>query len=195
MPWALAVVLTAVTATPMSGPHAKVASFCKPCADERTAAKTGPYRDVRVVVAGDRKVRPTLHSQVHHRLAVKTSSGWFSFDLGTDGVICGGDFQLSHSYTVTALQVKDVIPGGDPEIIIQAEQTTMGASQIDDRTIFVCGLGPSGTPSCTDALRYYRFTGTMKSSWMTSPSFRPDGTLDFLDDTGAVSSSMSITFP
>jgi hypothetical protein len=67
-------------------------------------------------------------------LAVRTSEGWFSHELGLDGVVCGFDQTISLRFSVHGVEVR-----GD-EVVVR-----LGAAGDGEQ---VCGLDTQGRPFC-----------------------------------------------
>lgn len=83
-------------------------------------------------------------------LALQYDGGWYEHHLGE--VV--HDDQTDHTITVRSIRVKDVVPGGAPELLVEVFEHDHGAiggpgeSVVDTEYLHVCGIGASNLPSC-----------------------------------------------
>ncbi len=107
--------------------------------------RVAPYQDLALVSRDS-------DDPAGMRLAIKTADQWYVVWLATwsnDGAH-HGDFAM------TSIRIKDVIPGGAPEILITGSHDDLGESHsyvtYGSRTeaLWVCSLGASGAPGCAE---------------------------------------------
>jgi hypothetical protein len=179
---ALSVAVTAATpslaTTRCSGPFPTPEAACPRCATRTILhMPPAPWLEVRVLIEGNFKELPSRENVVHHVLALRLRSGWWTREIGRD-------FGYEES-TTTSLprspEVRDVLPGRGAELTIEVDQRTLAPGsdgearhQIDTRTLHICGLGPSGAPSCTE-VETYRFAGSAQGSRDTPVTFSKHG--------------------
>lgn len=88
-------------------------------------------------------------------LVVQANGSWYTHRLAHVPHPSSGDLQKS--VTLRSITVKDVIPGGTPELLIEsadAEETKMNGAwpgSAKREYLDVCSIGSSGTPSCVRA--------------------------------------------
>ncbi len=109
-----------------------------------------PYRGLRFV-----ETRPSPYA-VHFHGAIQTDEGWFVL---TDLAVLGRSFGSNRERpTQLAARAEDLLPGGSPEVVLEAEtrwSEAEGGVELESevhRVEYLCGVGPSGRPSCTGAL-------------------------------------------
>jgi len=114
---------------------------------------------------------------MHHYLAVRLASGWWTQEIGRDVDFEGA---ITTSFPRSP-EARDVLPGAGAELTIEVGQTTLvpsedgtHPSQTDRRTMHICGVGPSGAPSCTSVETYW-FAGRASGSRDTPVSFNKAG--------------------
>jgi len=158
----------------MLGPFASVEQFCSKvvqpgCTEgedgpphfechklpEASVAKTtAPYRAVRIysTLCDQRGVVALLQ----YHLAVQLQSGWWFAPSRFDAVASG---HAHEKRTFPELAVKDLIPGGAPEVLVRS--TSSGSwynaghyyeSNWELEEWVVVGIGPSGKPSATPTI-------------------------------------------
>jgi tetratricopeptide (TPR) repeat protein len=148
---------------PLEGPVATIAAWCDahkdtPC--RLDAGKLGvrlehpspPWLEARVFLVGDEGPKDCA-------LAVRTARGWYVGTLEE----CQ-DQEFRHDVTAT-LAADDLLPDPGAELLVTLEGTDsmkdydkeLGHSvcciDADFTAIAVCGVGPSGAPSCTPTLQ------------------------------------------
>jgi tetratricopeptide (TPR) repeat protein len=167
------------TAKPLAGPFAGLDKFC--AAERKSkggdyatflcdaesgekgeltgpteAPAQGPYTAVKIFGSsgGYFADAPFGLGDASYYLAIKTKDGWYVF---TDFayVYNPGAFGIHESLEVTTLEIKDVVPGGAPEIVVRYEHSRgdsdLGLNeyqQDESEMLMVCGVGASGKPSC-----------------------------------------------
>lgn len=106
--------------------------------------------------AGLPSLNPEAEVLVH--LAIRTAQGWFVSEPVAD-IYNPGAFGIFSSLTATALELTDLVAGGSPELVYRfalgRHDSDMGLNEIEstsERSLVLCGIGPSGAPSCTGAL-------------------------------------------
>jgi tetratricopeptide (TPR) repeat protein len=115
-----------------------------------TGALAPPWQEVAVW-----SVSCTLRddSDVGYHLAVRTARGWYVYaGLGT-----GGEGRRhGQELKVAALELRDVVPGGAPELVVRWSETQSSYSGGSNRSwdseydyLLVAGFGASGAPSAT----------------------------------------------
>jgi hypothetical protein len=89
-------------------------------------------------------------------LVVQFDGKWYAHRIGHISHPSSGD--AKHSYKVRSIAVKDVVPGGAPELLVEVSEmdhTGIGGSVESLATrdrLHVCGVGASGAPSCVDTV-------------------------------------------
>jgi len=178
--------LVPLTGEAMRGPFAKLSAACADCSASMTAPErrvvpkpAAPFLEVRVIVSGDLKEKPSYSTPRRHYLAARLASGWWLHEIGYAAAATGRN-ESTRMVSEQRLETADVLPGGGAEILVETKETTHSGgrvrSQIDDRHLHICGVGTSGRPSCTE-VHTYRFVGHMADSWDTTVSFLKDGTV------------------
>jgi hypothetical protein len=115
--------------------------------DIQKAVTAAPYEEIRLIY--DKFDRETTY-----HLAIKLRGLWFVmanlYSLNNPGVM-----GISEDITISQFEVKELIAGGYPEIIIQARQQHTDidwgvheSEYLVTNTIVICGMGPSAVPSC-----------------------------------------------
>jgi hypothetical protein len=132
------------------GEVAKMRCTCKPKAIEKGLLKKppAPYRSVRIFQSGcERGGGMSDNNFVDVILAVQLADGfyWETLDTSESGHYCWETFQL------VELAVRDVVPGGAPEIVVRwSENHECRSGEADlEQHLRVLGIGPSGKPSIT----------------------------------------------
>lgn len=105
------------------------------------------------------------------RLAMKVGGQWYAAWLATwsmDGADHGG-------FALKSIAIKDVVPGGAPEIVIVGRWDELGESHSYETHgtmrdgLWVCGVGASGAPSCAFVYLGESFT---PHAYSASPSWK-----------------------
>lgn len=100
-------------------------------------------------------------------IAVETDGGWYGATLGS---ACGHrDSRSSSHLELLELAVRDLLPGGAPELMVRLREAERyadldgdgGRSTIESETLRVCGVGPSGRPSCVEPIEVVRHETTV----------------------------------
>lgn len=109
-----------------------------------------PWKDVRFV-----ETRPSGYA-VRFHAALRTDDGWFVLpDVAT---LARGTPGITESATRLAASFEPLVLGGAPEVVLEVETrwvVTEEGVELESETHrveFLCGVGPSGIPSCTGAL-------------------------------------------
>jgi hypothetical protein len=164
--------------TRCAGPFSTPEAACPRCAARAVLrAPPVPWLEVRVLTKGNLEQPPSRENVVHHVLALRLPSGWWTQEIGRD---FGFEEATSTSFPQSP-EVRDLLPGGGAELTIEVDGTTLAPSsdgearhQVDTRTLHICGLGRSGAPSCTE-VETYRFAGSARGSRDTPVSFSKRG--------------------
>jgi hypothetical protein len=182
---AILALTTAANAAPPSlattrcaGPFATLEAACSRCvARDAIRQPPAPWLEVRVLAQGNLARPPSRENVVHHYLAARLPSGWWTQEIGRD-------FDFEGAITTSSPrppEARDVLPGLGAELTIEVGQTTLVPgeggevpSRTERRTLHLCGVGPNGAPSCT-AVETYRFTGRARGSCDTPVSFSKAG--------------------
>jgi tetratricopeptide (TPR) repeat protein len=154
---------------------------------------------------GEGETEPSYYPESYHFVAIQTAEGWFLLE-DSDYIYNPGAFGISAELLTEKFEIKDVIPGGDPELVLVTDQqrydSDMGINEVEQyqhKTLRVCGLGASAKPSCAkillseDASRGvlldeeeevlkkenpdFKHEGFYKVSWALDFSFTSDGKL------------------
>jgi hypothetical protein len=97
-------------------------------------------------------------------IVVDTAGGWYGAPLGA---ACGHADSRSWSHLeLVELAVKDVLPGGAPELVVRLREVERHASMdndgvetdVDSELLVLCGVGDAGRPACAEPL-------TVKRRW------------------------------
>lgn len=180
------------TAAPLEGPAKKLAELCAGCTVSRKLPAEGPYRAVQIVTSSWKSPAPGKMKNTSYSLAVRTDAGWFVMShLGTSGMLCGGDSLFHVDFDLEGLEIRDVVPGAPPEILVAWEGSAHG---IRDSEILVCSIGPSGTPSCVGPLISTRSHPSAAQSWDSGVTFTPEGGLAFVSG-DEVTGPYTLVFP
>jgi hypothetical protein len=167
---------TALAADRCQGPSPTLAAACPKCVDRAAiASPAAPWLEVRVLAAGDLSRPLSRANVVHHFLAARLPSGWWTCGLGQSGAVA--DTPVT-SRSVGAPSVEDLLPGGGAELKVEVTSTTVSVErpQVEVRRLHLCGVGHSRAPSCT-SLETYRFAGELAGSRDTPATFLKDGTI------------------
>lgn len=125
------------------GPHAEVVAV-------PTGKLPSPWKALRFV-----ETRPSAY-EVRLHAALRTDDGWFV--LPDVAALVRGTPGTTESATRLAAWVEPLLPGGAPEVVLEVEtrwEVTEEGVELESETHRVellCGVGPSGVPSCTGAL-------------------------------------------
>lgn len=180
------------TAAPLEGPEKKLSLLCDKCSVAKKLPAQGPYRAVQIVKSTWNSPAPGKMKNTSYSLAIRTDDGWYLMGhLGTSGMLCGGESLFHVDFDLQALEIRDVVPGDPPEILVAWEGS---AHDIRDDEILVCSIGPSGTPSCVGPLVSTRNHPSAAQSWDSAVEFTPDGELTFVSDTGTTG-PFTLVFP
>ncbi|HEX3906248.1 MAG TPA: hypothetical protein VH853_25730 [Polyangia bacterium] len=169
---------SSLATTRFAGPFASMEAACPGCGARDAIRKPpAPWLEVRVLMAGNLARPLSPGNSVHHYLAVHLRSGWWTQEIGRN-VDFEGAITTSSPRSPEA---RDVLPSVGAELTIEVRQTTQvpgedgeAPSQTERRTLHICGVGPSGAPSCT-AVETYRFAGQASGSLDTPVSFNKAG--------------------
>jgi hypothetical protein len=184
-----------LTGTVLDGPKPTLEDLFPGCKVDKKIAvpKKGPYKGVMIVTSTWPSPAPGDQLNTSYHLAIRTSDGWFIMRyLGTSGVNCGGESLFSTNIALKTFEMRDVLPGDPPEVLLAYEESVEG---IKDEKVLVCGIGPSRKPSCIGPMTPSRDDpeGSYKS-WKNEVIFNPDGKLEFMSGQDAVA-TFTIFFP
>ena len=177
---------------PMQGPLAKLDEMCPSCKVEAKppAKPAAPYLEVALLSNEWGSPAPGDRMNTSYHMGIKTAKGWYLVRyLGTDGELCGGESLFWVSFDLVSLDMDDVIPGGTPEVILRFSESSEGA---DTGEVLVCGIGPSGEPTCVGPLITTR--NGEGGSFETEPVFH-DGAIDFVYPDGTSKGPAALVFP
>ncbi len=146
-------------AVAMSGPAASIKAACL-AADPGdhaegftcTEKKLGKRVKARAPFKKLGRVQRRSAGFVEEMLAIQTDAGWYVTSL----MMLGTDYGGRGTVTISSIKIKDVIPGGAPEVIIVGKRKESYESNSYARygetreLLWVCGVGGSGTPSCAE---------------------------------------------
>lgn len=145
---------TFVAAEAYAGPAATIQAACAEegvkCKAKKLKKKpkpVAPYVDLGLI---GRKGEGTFEEY----LGIQTDKGWYLFELFSWGTGYGGRGSLK----LTSVEIRDVVPGGSPEVLVTGKRVTSSESSSYGRhgdkeeLLWVCGVGPSGAPSCAEIL-------------------------------------------
>lgn len=117
----------------------------------------GPILEARVIWAPGTTM-PSTEAEVLVMLAIRTDKGWFVSPPVAD-VYNPGAFGIHASMTAKSLELADLVTGGAPELsyrfVSSRYDSDMGVNEYEDSvetSLVLCGVGPSGKPSCTAAI-------------------------------------------
>jgi Tetratricopeptide repeat len=150
----------------LAGPYPSLDAYCaaftkeqdEPCVLDRASAPKlpelkleAPYRELAVLLTG--------YDQ-HCTLAIRTGAGWFIDEYVTECREMGGHWE--RFVDVEAAALRDLVAGGAKELTLELETSEwfnetpedaaddeMVVTNEKSRWLMVCGVGASGTPSCT----------------------------------------------
>jgi hypothetical protein len=164
----------------LSGPEPTLKTLCPDCKVYKKIGvpKKGPYKSVMILTSTWPSPAPGDQINTSYHLAIRSSDGWFIMEyLGTSGTNCGGESLFSTSFVLKTLEMRDVLPGDPPEVLLTYEES---ADAIRDMKLVICGVGPSAKPSCIGPLTPARIdpAGAYKS-WEDEVTFNPDGSIEF----------------
>jgi hypothetical protein len=144
-------------AQPALGQGATIEAACLQLGNEDSTCKkkklgkkvkaVAPFKGAALVQLRDGGVRKEL-------LGVQTDAGWHVFSLLDWGTDYGG----KGSVTITSARIKDVVPGGAPELVVTAKRKWSNESSSyhiygsKEELIWVCGVGASNAPSCAEIM-------------------------------------------
>lgn len=157
-----------ITAAPSLGPAASIEAacalvpreaddtdegFCQVDTTSKDAKKIGklkleaPYQQLALVLRDS-------DGPAAARLAIRAGDQWYLATLAEWGM-----YGAEHGgMSVTSIKLKDVIPGGAPEILITGGHEDLAESHDYNtfgnryESLWVCSVGASGAPSCAEVL-------------------------------------------
>jgi tetratricopeptide (TPR) repeat protein len=145
--------------------------------DYKKVKASGPYKEVRVVSSvaplfdDPESVSLNGPGELVNHLAILTSTGWYVEDGGLY-VYNPGAFGIFQDSSLLSLEIKDVIPGDQPELLFtyafsQSDHDMAGAIQYYSHTVetIICGVGASGAPGCTNPIITKSTSGVDISLW------------------------------
>ncbi|MFH1434783.1 MAG: hypothetical protein ABIJ56_03610 [Pseudomonadota bacterium] len=179
----------------MQGPKPTMNELCGGCKEDKelTPLPEGPYKSVKLVYNEWDSPSPGPMLNDTYALAVQTSEGWFvKTHLGTAGILCGGKSLFHVGFTFESWEIRDIIPGGAPELLVEWKGSANG---IRDEFLLICGIGPSKKPSCIGPYMPKRnHPDGYSKSWESKVVFLPGGRLELHGDTW-VQGPFTLTFP
>lgn len=142
---------------------------------------SAPYKEVSVVGAYhamyQEEGKPAEFQglgEVLYQLALKTDKGWYVVPNGLY-VYNPGAFGIFQSFVPTSIEIKDAIPGGQPEVLFSYEYQTSDHDMAgailyyaNTKETVICGVGASGAPSCTNPIVTQSTDGVDTSLWDTA---------------------------
>jgi hypothetical protein len=177
----------------MDGPFATLADFCKTgvareqcvatnaeekpklsCDWQHPAKKiepaAPPFSAVRVFASEcSQKDGDLVSAELY--LAVQAANRWYVVGLG-DTV---NTERQTQQIDVQELAVRDVLPGGAPELLVRTSRSSMyrglDASEIESLHLF--GIGPSGKPSGTAAITVEESDDKDDLDRLSEPDYKP----------------------
>jgi tetratricopeptide (TPR) repeat protein len=119
----------------------------------RALANTGDLLEAAFVLTNDE-----VSDLTYHHLALRTAAGWFvGPSLALDGD--GGAGNVHFALGELTFETLELVPGGGDELMVRVEESftdlDMGVDTLHDETSerrVACGIGRSGTPSCTSPI-------------------------------------------
>lgn len=105
-----------------------------------------PWTGLRFV-----ETRPDPYTARFHA-ALRTSEGWFVVpDVAS---LSRGMPETTERVTRLGARVEELVPGGAPQVVLEVETSwdELEGDGETHRVELLCGVGPSGAPSCTGAL-------------------------------------------
>lgn len=179
-------------AAPLDGPEKKLSDLCGKCKVKKKVPAQAPYKAVQIVGSTYDSPKPGKMKNTTYSLAIRTEAGWFLMShLGTSGVLCGGKSLFHVDFDLSGIEIRDVVPGDPPEILVGFEGSAHG---IRDDEILICSIGPSGVPSCVGPLISTRNHPEASESWDSGVEFTPEGGLTFVSGT-EVTGPFKLVFP
>lgn len=170
-------------ASGLDGPL-KAAKVKAPYKEVKIIALTAPLYSDGSVTEFDRTTR-----DVSYNLAIRTDTGWYVQHNGLY-VYNPGAFGIYQEAEFSSIEVKDAIPGGQPEIIYQYKHHASDSDMAGALTRYstreetvICGVGASGAVSCTNPIVTKDISGLDASLWeaelgpLTEKEFRSEWTL------------------
>src|SRR5262249_22080229 len=108
---------------------------------------SAPYKEIRYFSTECSQRGGDLVTADYY-LAIKLPTGWYL--AGQAGSTLNSMKQMNE-LTVEKLEVRDVVPGGAPEVVLRTQTTSdyRGTDSVDSTWLNVAGVGPSGRPSAT----------------------------------------------
>lgn len=98
---------------------------------------------------------PIGQGHTFYHLVVRTKLGFFIREQAAS-TYNPGAFGITESLEVKDFSIRDVLPGGAPEILFRSVHTrtdsNVSMNELEesiDETLMVCGMGGTGKPSCT----------------------------------------------
>jgi tetratricopeptide (TPR) repeat protein len=104
--------------------------------------------------AGEPGSELMFYMETYYNLAIQTADGWYLL-ANTEYVYNPGAFGISASLTIDQFEIKDLVPGGAPELLLVSSldrsDSDMGINELTSEsttTVLICGVGASKKPSC-----------------------------------------------
>lgn len=85
---------------------------------------------------------------------IQTAAGWYVFPL----LEWGTDYDGKGSVAIASATIKDVVPGGAPEVVLRLKRKTSNEASDYSRygetveVLWVCSVGGTGAPSCAEVV-------------------------------------------
>ncbi len=126
------------------------------CAEPEIRCKKKKLKKAKLVAPylGLGLIERRTTDQREEHLGIQTDAGWYLFPLLSWGTSYGGKATLK----ITSVKIKDVVPGGAPEVLVTGKRNTSSESSSYQRhgdkeeLLWVCGIGDSGAPSCVEVV-------------------------------------------
>jgi hypothetical protein len=134
---------------------ASTKNTCGPLAGAPKAKLAGKWTDAKLLKLDEYETGYVTLSE-YIELAVQYDGKWFVHRIGHISHPSSND--AKQTYKVRSITVKDVVPGGAPELLVEVSELDhqgIGGSVESRATrerLHVCGIGASGAPSCVDAV-------------------------------------------
>jgi len=140
-----------------------------------------PWKGLRFV-----EIRPNPFTARFHA-ALRTEAGWFV--LPEVAAVSRGVAGTTERVTRLSAKIEPLFLAGGPQVVLEIETRWVveeGGRELESETHaveFLCGLGPSGVPSCTGALprvtqaRRREAGGVEQTRWAVERQSRPEGVI------------------
>jgi tetratricopeptide (TPR) repeat protein len=186
------------------------AEAAEPLDGEKTIVGSGSIKSVKIFASqtgylSEGETETSYYPEANYHLGIQTAEGWYLLkDL--EYVYNPGAFGIFEDFTVDPFELKDIVPGGEPEILLVATHSRgdsdMGINEYETNAstdLIICGIGASKKPSCAQVTvksenersiidedtdkelkaddPEFKHEGLYKNAWTLDWSFTPDGKL------------------